>query len=67
MNMTDRATQMGDISATKALIHAFSAVGITYSAAGTFLGFAQTVVAIFSGLAGGTWACIQIYKWLKRR
>lgn len=49
------------------VIDATSAAGIAYSAVGTWLGFAQTIVAIFAGLAGGTWACIQVYSWYKNR
>lgn len=44
-----------------------AAAGVGYSAVGTWLDFAQPFVAVFAGLAGGVWACIQIYAWFKKR
>ena len=37
------------------------------SVIGTWFQLVQPIVAVFAGLAGGTWACMQAYDWTQKK
>lgn len=51
----------------KPTLNAAAYAGVGTSVFGSFFEWVQPGVAVFAGVAGGAWACLQIYDWWRGR